>query len=139
MDLRVQLLKDGKVLLDLPLEPEEWELERLDHELDSLDRNLTKIQEIHNVLSNETRFRMLCEMVRSSDSRFSELMEKVDANQKVVTESLRRMMERSMVRRVERHPREVHYLPSRIGFASFITCLTMRRIIEELDNNESNL
>jgi len=136
MDLRVQLIKDGKVLLDLPLQPEEWTREELAQELDSLIGNLTRIQEIHNVLSNETRFRMMCEMARSSDSRFSELMEKVDANQKVVSESLRRMVDRSMIYRVERHPREVHYLLSRLGFASFITCLTMRRIIEELDNND---
>ncbi len=134
MDLRIHLIKDGKVIFDLPLEPEEWEWERLHGELDSLERDLSEIRAIHDILSNETRFRMICEMVRRSDSRFSELMERVDANQKIISESLRRMVERSMVQRVERNPREVHYLLSRIGFASFISCLTMRRIIQELDD-----
>jgi len=134
MDLRIRLVKDGKVVIDLPLEPKDWEWERLDRELNSLERDLTEIRAIHNVLSNETRFRMMCELVRRSDSRFSELMQKVNANQKIVSESLRRMVDRSLVHRVERNPREVHYLLSPLGFASFISCITMRRIIQELDD-----
>ena len=136
MDLRIQLVKDGEVIFDLSLEPKDLEWGRLNHELDSLERDLTEIRVIHDVLSNETRFRMICEMARSSDSRFTELMQRVDANQKIVSENLRRMVERSLVRRVERNPREVHYLLSRLGFASFVSCLTMRRIIQELGEED---
>jgi DNA-binding HxlR family transcriptional regulator len=132
-------MRNGKVILDLPIEPKEKELEQLYGELDSLERDMAEIQAIHDVFSNETRFRMMCEMVRRSDSRFSQLMQKVDANQKIVSEGLRRMVKQSMVHRVERHPREVYYFPSRLGFASFLACLTMRRIIEELDSDEQNL
>lgn len=132
-------MRNGKVILDLPIEPKEKELEQLYSELDSLEKDMGEIQAIHDVFSNETRFRMMCEMVRRSDSRFSQLMQKVDANQKIVSEGLRRMVKQSMVHRVERHPREVYYFPSRLGFASFLACLTMRRIIEELDSDEQNL
>lgn len=125
-------MKDGKVIIDLPLEPGAWEWERLHQESNSLERDLAEVRAIHGVLSNETRFRMICEMVRRSDSRFSELMQRVDANQKIVSESLRRMVDQSLVHRVERNPREVHYFLSPLGFASFISCLIMRRIIQEL-------
>lgn len=138
MDLRIQLVRNGKIILDLPIEPEDEELEQLHGEMDSLERDLAEIQAINDVLSNETRFRMMCEMVKRSDSRFSELMQRVHANQKIVSEGLRRMVNQSMVHRVERHPREVYYFPSRLGFASFLACLTMRRIMEELDNEEQN-
>ncbi len=139
MDLRIRLVRNGRVILDLPLEPGEQELSQLQGELDTLESDFSEIRAINDILSNETRLKMLCEMVKRSDSRFSELMQRVDANQKVVSEGLKRMVERSMVHRIERHPREVYYLPSRLGFASFLACLTMRRIMEELDDEERDL
>jgi DNA-binding HxlR family transcriptional regulator len=135
MGLKIQLIKDGKVVLDLPLSIDEWQPESLQRELQSLEEDIQRIQTIHDVLSNETRIRILCELVRTLDCRFSELMADLGANQKIVSDGLRRMTKMYLVKRVEKHPRDVHYNPSPLGFASLATCLIMRRILDEIEQS----
>ena len=133
MPLSVQLVRDGKVILEIPLEREEWEKVDLDSELEQLESALDESTDMHDVFSNRVRSRMLWEMVRSSDRRFSELMDLMDANQKIVSENLQRMMRKGLVERVVKRPGEVHYVPTDLGFATTLTCVVMQRILDELE------
>ncbi|MBS7612353.1 ArsR family transcriptional regulator [Candidatus Bathyarchaeota archaeon] len=135
MGLKIQLIKNGKVVLDLPLSIEEWRPEIFQRELQNLEEDIHRIQTLHDVLSNETRIRMLCKLVRTLDCRFSELMADLGTNQKIISDGLRRMTKMYLVRRVEKHPRDVHYNPSPLGFASLATCLIMRRILDEIEQS----
>jgi len=135
MGLKIQLIKNGKVVLDLPLNINEWQPESLQRELQGLEEDVRRVQTIHDVFSNETRIRMLCEIVRTLDCRFSELMADLGANQKIVSDGLRRMTKMYLVNRVEKHARDVHYNPSPLGFASLATCLAMRRILDEVERS----
>ena len=76
---------------------------------------------------------MLSEMIRASDRRFSELMDILDANQKIVSENLRRLVKKGLVKRVEKKPSQVHYIPTDLGFASMLACMVMHRILGELE------
>jgi len=133
MGLKLQLLKDGKVIYQMPLTMDETEVDVVLRELGDFDEDLSRIQAFHDLFSSETRIRMLQEMVRGFGCRFSELMEALDANQKIISENLRRMSEMRLVKRVEKHPREVQYRPSPLGMASFLACIAMRRIMEEIE------
>ena len=133
MTLKVQLVRDGKVIAEVPLEREEWDEEDLESELREFESSLESATEIHDMFSNETRTKMLCEMIRTSDRRFSELMDVLDANQKTVNENLKRMVKHRLVKRVQEKPGEVHYVPTNIGFASTLACMMMRRVLDELE------
>lgn len=134
MGLKVQLIKGKKVILEFPLDIEEWQPEVLKQQLEEFEIHLPMISELHDILSNETRMRMLCEMVKTSDCRFSDFMECLDANQKIISESLHRMIDNELVERIERRRRDIHYTPSNLGFASLLTSIFMRKIIDELES-----
>jgi len=131
MGLKVQLVKDGRVIFESPLDVEDVEPDLVRRELEAMEPGLKDLSEFYDVLSNETRMRMMFEMVRTFDRRFAELMQDLDVNQKVVWDGLRQMKDRRMVEKVVRHRRNVHYMPSRLGFASFMVCAMVRRIMDE--------
>ena len=132
MGLKIQLVSGNKVIYQLPLSMEDWERETLEEELDELETDLSEILEVNDILSNRTRLLLLCKNIRDVDSRFTEFMEDLDSNQKIISENLHRMMEMELIERTEKNSREIYYNPSELGFASILTCLTMRKVLGEV-------
>jgi DNA-binding HxlR family transcriptional regulator len=132
MTLKLQIVKDDKVICEMPLEVSDWSRGRIEEELKLLERRMERVRAIHEMLASETRIRMLNSIIRNMDVRFSELMEQLDANQKIVNENLERLRNNRMVNRHEKNPRDVHYTASRLGFASFLTMAAIRRVMDEL-------
>ncbi|MCJ7424577.1 ArsR family transcriptional regulator [Candidatus Bathyarchaeota archaeon] len=112
---------------------EEWGKDALDLELNELEFAIDQAVTIHYIFSNKVRAKMLSEIIKSTDRRFSELMNIIKVNQKIISENLKYMVENGLIKRVEKKPSEVHYIPSDIGFAGMLTCIMMRRILNELD------
>jgi DNA-binding HxlR family transcriptional regulator len=110
----------------------DWTRGEIEEELRLLERRIGKVRAIHEMLSSETRIRMLNSIIRNMDVRFSELMYELNVNQKIVNENLERMRNLHLVNRHEKNPREVHYSASRLGFGSFLAMVTIRRVMEEL-------
>jgi DNA-binding HxlR family transcriptional regulator len=132
MALKLQLVKGDKVIHEMPLEMSDWTRGEIEEELRLLERRIGKVRAIHEMLSSETRIRMLNSIIRNMDVRFSELMYELNVNQKIVNENLERMRNLHLVNRHEKNPREVHYSASRLGFGSFLAMATIRRVMEEL-------
>jgi DNA-binding HxlR family transcriptional regulator len=132
MALKLQLVKGNKVIHEMPLEMSDWTRGEIKEELRLLERRIGKVRAIHEMLSSETRIRMLNSIIRNMDVRFSELMYELNVNQKIVNENLERMRNLHLVNRHEKNPREVHYSASRLGFGSFLAMVAIRRVMEEL-------
>ena len=132
MALKLQLVKGNKVIHEMPLEMSDWTRGEIEEELRLLERRIGKVRAIHEMLSSETRIRMLNSIIRNMDVRFSELMYELNVNQKIVNENLERMRSLHLVNRHEKNPREVHYSASRLGFGSFLAMAAIRRVMEEL-------
>lgn len=132
MALKLQLVKGDKVIHEMPLEMSDWTRGEIEEELRLLERRIGKVRAIHEMLSSETRIRMLNSIIRNMDVRFSELMYELNVNQKIVNENLERMRNLHLVNRHEKNPREVHYSASRLGFGSFLAMVAIRRVMEEL-------
>lgn len=132
MTLRLQLVKDEKVIYEMPLEMSSWTRRRIEEELELVESQIERVRAIHEMLSSETRIRMLNRIIRNMDVRFSDLMDHLDANQKIVNENLQRLRSRHMIRRHETNPREVHYTASRLGIASFLAMTALHRVMDEL-------
>lgn len=133
MGLRLQLLKDDKVIFEMPLEMDEWDRRALDEEITEIEDEINNVEEFHDLYSNRTRIRMLCEITRRSDPRFTDLMEELNTNQKIIYDSLQKMMKIDLVERIERHPRNVHYQLSQLGFASILMCAATQRVMEFIE------
>ena len=133
MGLRLQLLKDDKVIFEMPLEIDEWDRRALDEEITEIEEGINNVEELHDLYSNRTRIKMLCEITRRSDPRFTDLMDELNTNQKIIYDSLQKMMKNDLVERVERHPRNVHYQLSQLGFASILMCAATQRVMELIE------
>ena len=133
MGLKLQLVRDDDVVLEIPLDVSGSDRGEMRSLLRMAEHDFERAHAIHDILSSRTRMRLLDEMVRNFDRRFSELMEALDANQKVVSENLGRLRDAGLVERVARAPRDVHYVPSRLGFASLMASAAMCRILDEIE------
>jgi DNA-binding HxlR family transcriptional regulator len=132
MGLKLQLVKGNRIVFEMPLGLDEWDRNQLEDEINDFEDGIKDVEALHDLYSNKTRIRMLCEITRRSDPRFTDLMEELDANQKIIYDSLQRMMKNDLVERVERHPRNVHYKLSQLGFASILMCAATQRVMEEI-------
>jgi DNA-binding HxlR family transcriptional regulator len=132
MGLKIQLVSGNKIIYQLPLSIEDWERETLEEAMDELETDLSEILEVNDILSNRTRLLLLCKNIRDVDSRFTEFMEDLDSNQKIISENLHKMIEMELIERTEKNSREIYYNPSDLGFASILTCLTMRKVLDEV-------
>jgi DNA-binding HxlR family transcriptional regulator len=133
MSLKLQLVKGSRVIYEMPLDINNWTREEIRDELGLLEREIGKVRAIHEMFSNETRIRMLNSIIRNMDVRFSELMDQLDVNQKIVNENLERLRDRHLVNRHEKNAREVHYTASKLGFGSFLAMAAIRRVMDELE------
>ncbi len=133
MALKLRLMRDDEVLLEIPLEQEDEAPRGLVDAFPDLQDEVNEVLGIHKVLANQTRSRLLFNVVKGFDRRFSELMVELDANQKVLTESLQAMLGEGLLSKVEKNPREVHYRASQKGIAALMACFAMGRILREVE------
>ena len=59
MKLKLQLVRDGEVVWEIPLSPTDWPKERLENELEALEDNFQGFSSIFAALSNDTRLKMM--------------------------------------------------------------------------------
>jgi len=133
MGLKLQLVKDGKIIFEMPLGIDEWDRSELEEEIKEIEDEINNVEELHDLYSNKTRIRMLCQITLRSDPRFTDLMAQLDTNQKIIYDSLQKMMKSDLVERIERHPRNVHYRLSQLGFASILMCAATQRVMEQIE------
>lgn len=133
MALKIRLVRDDSVLLEIPLTGGRLRGKEALSTAKASEEDFVRACALHSVLSNKSRAEMLCRMVIEEDCRFAELMEGLGLNQKVVTDGLKRMIESGLVERVAMHRREVHYRPSQLGLACFLTHALIGRIVREVE------
>ena len=95
MKLKLQLLKDDKVIFEMPLSIGEWPRDRLENELASFEQELEKFTKLFDALSHETRLRMMTHIFEDDDRTlsFADFMRDLDLNPKLVWEGTRKLRE----------------------------------------------
>ena len=95
MKLKLQLLKDNKVVFEMPLSMDEWPRDRLENELDSFEQELSRFTRIFDALSHQTRLKMMKRLFEDNDLTlgFADFMRDLDLNPKIVWEATRKLRE----------------------------------------------
>jgi DNA-binding transcriptional ArsR family regulator len=95
MKLKLQLLKNGKVVFEMPLSRDEWSKHRLATELDLFESEIDKFSRLFDALSHETRLRMMTHLFEDDDRTlsFAEFMRDLSLNPKIVWEGTRKLRE----------------------------------------------
>jgi len=130
--LKLQLLKDNKVVYEMPLSMEEWPRERLENELNSFEQELGKFTRLFDALSHETRLRMMTRIFGNDDLAlgFADFMRDLDLNPKIVWEGTRKLREGGLLTKSH----DGKYRCSDPAVAEFLMLsLALRRLIKAMD------
>jgi predicted transcriptional regulator len=132
MTLKLQLVDDGKVVFQVPLSPMDWSREELVNDLNAFEANFQRYSKLFTALSNETRLRMMKQLIERKNRTvtFSDFMQDLDLNPKLVWENTRKLREGGLLVKNGRNG----YRCSEFGETSFMMMsLAFRRLIKALE------
>ena len=130
--LKLKLEKDGKVLWEIPLQANAWDRHSLKWELDRVERDTARFEATFNALANHGRMRMMRIFFRDTERPlgFTELMNELGMNPKIVSASTKRLRSTGLIEKNENGK----YTPTRTGEAQFLMMsVAMRRMLEIMD------
>jgi DNA-binding transcriptional ArsR family regulator len=136
MKLKLQLVRDGEVLFEIPLSPTDWPREQLDNELEAIEEDFQRFSKIFDALSHETRFRMMKRLMEEEDRtmNFADFMRDLDLNPKIVWENTKKLRAGGFLVKVDRGK----YRCSDLGQRGFmLMSCAFRRLIEALEEMEN--
>ena len=132
MKLKLQVVRDGEVIFEMPLYLTEWPKEQLENELGYFEAEFQILTKVFTALSNETRLMMMKRLMEEEDRtvNFTEFMRDLDLNPKVVRDNARKLSEGGLLEKIGRG----RYRCSELGEPSFImVSLALRRFMKALD------
>jgi len=135
MKLKLQLVRDGEVLFEIPLSPTDWPREQLENELEAIEEDFQRFSKIFDALSHETRFRMMKRLIEEEDRtmNFADFMRDLDLNPKIVWENTKKLRAGGFLEKVDRGK----YRCSDLGQRGFmLMSCAFRRLIEALEEME---
>ena len=136
MTLKLQLVRDGKIVLEVPLSPMDWTKDQLDIEFEAFEDDFQKFSSMFDALSNQTRMKMMRRLVEEEDStmNFAGFMKDLDLNPKTVWENSKKLSDGGFLTKTGRGT----YTCSERGQTTFLTLsLVLRRLLESLDEDEN--
>ena len=66
--MKIRLIKDEEVLLEIPISVAEWSRENLESEMSMIEEEFQKFSRIFSALSNETCMKMMWRFMMKEDS-----------------------------------------------------------------------
>ena len=132
MKLKLQLVRDGEIVVEIPLSPTDWPREDLKNELGALEEDFQRFSKIFDALSNKTRLMMMKQLIEGEGRaiNFTDFMRDLDLNPKLVWENARKLRECGLLEKNGRG----RYRCSEFGESGFIMMgFALRRLIEALE------
>jgi len=136
MKLKLQLVRDGETIFEIPLSPMDWPRKQLKDEFITFEDDFRRFSKIFDALSNETRLRMMRRLVEEEDRTmsFADFMRELDLNPKTVWENSRKLRDGGFLEKTGRGK----YSCSEFGQIAFMMMsLALRHLkqsIEEMEN-----
>ena len=135
MTLKLQLVRDGKIILEVPLSPTDWPKDQLEQEFKEFEEDFQRISSMFDALSNQTRLKMMRRLVEEEDStlNFADFMKDLDLNPKTVWENSKKLSDGGFLTKTGRGT----YQCSEFGQSAFMTLsLALRRLLDSLEETE---
>jgi len=132
MKLKIQLLRDGEILFEMPLSCVDWSRNRLKNEFNAVEEDFQRFSKIFDALAHETRLRMMKRVMEEENRTisFSDFMRDLDLNPKLVWENARKLKEGGLLEKVGRG----RYRCSEFGESGFMMMsFALRRIRKALE------
>jgi predicted transcriptional regulator len=124
-------VRDGDVVFELPLSPEDWRKKEVEGEYRVVSEDFERFSRIFDALSNETRLEMMRMMLGEEDGlSFADFMRDLNLNPKIVWENSRKLIDGGLVEKTGRG----QYSCSEFGEKAFIMMsVALRRLIDSIE------
>jgi DNA-binding transcriptional ArsR family regulator len=136
MKLKLQLVRDGEILLDIPISPADWPRNWLEGASEAFEADFQRFPKIFGALAHETRFRMMRRLMEEEARtiNFADFVRDLNLNPKIVWENARKLREGGLLEKVGRG----RYRCSEFGQSGFILLsFAFKRLVEALEEMES--
>jgi predicted transcriptional regulator len=136
MTLRLQLVRDGKIILEVPLSLMDWPKDQLETEFKAFEEDFERFSSMFVALSNQTRLKMMIRLVEEENRtmNFADFMKDLDLNPKTVWENSRKLSDGGFITKTGRGT----YHCSEFGQSAFLTLsLALRRLLASLEEIEN--
>jgi len=136
MNLKLQLVRDGKIILEVPLSPMDWPKDQLETEFKAFEDDFERFSNMLSALCNQTRLKMMRRLVEEEDRtmNFADFMKDLDLNPKTVWENSRKLSDGGFITKTGRGT----YYCSEFGQSVFLTLsLALRRLLASLEEIEN--
>ncbi len=131
MTLKLQLVKNGKVLFQMPLSKKGWARKQLEHELTDFEREFDRYTTLFHALAHQNRLRMMSRLFEEEDLKlgFADFMKDLSLNPKIVWENTKKLQESGLLTK----SRDGKYRCPELGQAEFLMLsLALRRLLHTL-------
>jgi len=135
MKLKLQLVRNGEIIFEMPLSPMDWSREHLENEFKAVEEDFQRFSKIFDALAHETRLRMMKRLIEEEDRAisFSDFMRDLDLNPKLVWENAKKLKEGGLLEKVGRG----RYRCSEFGETGFMMIsFALKRLREALEEFE---
>lgn len=135
MALKLQLVENGSILFEMPLNAERWTKSELRDELDRFEEEFDRYASFFDALSNEGRLRMMKRLFEDDDLTlsFADFMRELRLNPKIVWESTKKLTECGLMEKSE----DGRYRCPQPGQAEFLmVSLALGRLLRVLQDFE---
>lgn len=126
------LVDDDKILWEIPLQAQQWDKKTLISELDKLELENQRFENLYNAMANRNRMRMMRTLLFQNEDPmgFTELMNILEMNPKIVSDSTKRLRRTGLIEKNN----EGKYRSTRQGEAQFLLMsIAMKRMFEFLE------
>lgn len=135
MSMKLQLVRDGKVLFEIPLSLKDWPREKLESEFKAAEEDFERFSRLFDALSHETRLRMMKLLIWEENRTlsFADFMRDLSLNPKIVWENSKKLEESGFLKKAGRG----RYVCSDFGQTAFLMMsLALHRLMKSLERME---
>jgi len=131
MGLKLIIEDEGKVILEIPLSPDDWHRRELMREVDQLRRDARRNVKFYEAFTNANRVRMLHHLLERENHTltFKEFMTDLDLNPKTIRENAVKLQNIGFI---ESPGRGEYRLSKRGQLCFMMTVIAMRRMLQTI-------
>jgi DNA-binding transcriptional ArsR family regulator len=133
MGLKLLLVENDHILMEMPLSAEAWPQDALQRELNAFEEDFEKFTKLFDALSHRTRLQMVKRLFEEDDSAlgFTDFSRELGLNPKIVWQNTKKLCEGGLMRKGE----DGKYGFSETGRAQFLmVSLVLKNLCEMFES-----
>lgn len=133
MSLKLLLVRNDEIIMELPLSTEAWAQDTLQQELNAFEDEMERFTKLFDALSHRTRLKMVKRLFEQDDDSlgFTDFTRELGLNPKIVWQNAKKLCDGGIMRKGQ----DGKYGFSETGKIQFITVSLVLKHLQEIFDN----